>query len=278
MSYLEQEIIQVTRTVWETVLGLELDRLETHPVVRGGERTIAGSVRFSGAWNGALALQCPRSLARRAAATMFGVSLTEPAQSEMQDAVGELANMTGGNLKSVLPEPCRLSLPSVVEAIDSVPLIAGMELITEIAFDCGGELVLVRLLREETKVEGPHKEIREFTRVHAEVGVEVIVGAQVICTGHLVNLSLNGMLLLPVRGVEIGSPCQVTLVLGSDGPAIRANGRVVRAGDDGLGVSFEELVGVESLEHLRNLIRYNGTDVRRIDGEFECHLGLRSEP
>jgi hypothetical protein len=129
-----------------------------------------------------------------------------------------------------------------------------------------------------TMRETPQRNNREFTRVHAAVGVEIIAGAQVIRAEHLVNVSLNGMLLSPVPGIEVGTACQVTLILAADGPRIRANGRVVRAGDTGLGVSFDELIGVESLEHLRNLIRYNGSDVSRIEEEFDSHLGLRREP
>ena len=33
----------------------------------------------------------------------------------MRDAVGELANMVGGNIKALMPGSCQLSLPTVAE-------------------------------------------------------------------------------------------------------------------------------------------------------------------
>jgi chemotaxis protein CheX len=148
MSFLEKEITQVTQTVWEAVLGLTLDRLESHQPPRAGERMLSGAVRIFGAWNGALALLCPVPLARQAAATMFGVEPWAATLSETQDAIGELANMTGGNVKALLPEPCHLSLPTVVESADFTVRMPGTELVTEIAFDCSGRLLVVRLMQE----------------------------------------------------------------------------------------------------------------------------------
>ena len=34
--------------------------------------------------------------------------------ADIADALGELANIIGGNVKSLLPEPCALSLPHVL--------------------------------------------------------------------------------------------------------------------------------------------------------------------
>jgi hypothetical protein len=56
--------------------------------------------------------------------------------------------MTGGNLKSLLPEPCRLSLPTVVEGIDLSTRLHGGEQVTCVSFECGGAPLVVRLLRK----------------------------------------------------------------------------------------------------------------------------------
>ena len=44
---------------------------------------------------------------------MFGVDPESISVEQVEDALGELANMTGGNFKSLVPGPSVLSLPRV---------------------------------------------------------------------------------------------------------------------------------------------------------------------
>jgi chemotaxis protein CheX len=146
MQFLEEEISNVATTVWESVLGLTLVRRDGVPPAP--DRAVAGWVLFSGAWEGAVTIETSAEFARRAAATMFGVDPDAASVADTQDAIGELANMTGGNVKSLLPEPCRLSLPTVVEGTDLTARLLGGELVTSVAFDCNGSTLVVRLLRK----------------------------------------------------------------------------------------------------------------------------------
>jgi len=146
MQFLEDEIAQVASTVWESVLGLNLvRRAEASPLP---ERSVSGSVQYSGAWEGAITIEISAEFARRAAATMFGVDPDVATVADTQDAIGELANMTGGNVKSLLPEPCRLSLPIVVEGSDLSTRLVGGQLVTCVAFDCNGSMLVVRLIKK----------------------------------------------------------------------------------------------------------------------------------
>jgi chemotaxis protein CheX len=53
-------------------------------------------------------------VARQLTAEMLAIpSPVEVADGDVADAVGELVNMVGGNLKSIMPGPSSLSLPSV---------------------------------------------------------------------------------------------------------------------------------------------------------------------
>lgn len=146
MQFLEEEIIQVANTVWESVLGVSLVRRPDLPA--SPARLVAGTVQVSGAWEGAVTIETSAEFARQAAATMFGVDPAAASVADTQDAIGELANMTGGNVKSLLPEPCRLSLPSVVEGQDVTTRFPGGELLTSVAFDCQGAPLVVRLIRK----------------------------------------------------------------------------------------------------------------------------------
>jgi chemotaxis protein CheX len=44
---------------------------------------------------------------------LLGVQEADVSLEDMRDAAGELANMTGGGLKALMPQPSRLSLPTV---------------------------------------------------------------------------------------------------------------------------------------------------------------------
>ncbi|HTS87532.1 MAG TPA: chemotaxis protein CheX [Gemmatimonadales bacterium] len=146
MQFLEQEIRQVTETVWESVLGVTL--LRGQKTTRRLERSMAGCVQFSGAWEGAITVECSTDFARHAAATMFGVERSATSEDDARDAIGELTNMTGGNVKALLPEPCRLSLPTVLEGSATTGGHPGGEPVTTVSFDCLGSPLVVRLLRK----------------------------------------------------------------------------------------------------------------------------------
>ncbi len=145
MNLLEAEIGQVAELVWESVLGVGLIR-RTDPLP-ALDPVMSASVRISGAWEGAVTIECTAHFARTAAATMFGVALPEVSAADTRDVIGELTNMLGGNVKALLPEPCRLSLPTVAEgsALALRPL-SGV-LLTTVLFECQGSPLAVRLHR-----------------------------------------------------------------------------------------------------------------------------------
>jgi chemotaxis protein CheX len=141
VQYLEEEISQLAAMIWDSVLGMTLVR-RSRPGPDG--RHITGCVRMTGAWEGAVSIECGAEFARTAAAVMFGMDAAAASPADTRDAIGELANMAGGNVKALLPEPCRLSLPAVAEDGTGLGLPTG-ELVTAVAFDCQGAPVVVRL-------------------------------------------------------------------------------------------------------------------------------------
>jgi chemotaxis protein CheX len=75
---------------------------------------VSASVSVTGAWRGHVVVRCSEAAARKAAAALLGVELEDVTPDDVTDALGELANIIGGNVKSLLPEPCALSLPHVL--------------------------------------------------------------------------------------------------------------------------------------------------------------------
>ena len=58
---------------------------------------------------------CSRPAVRAAAARMFSVPEAELTNEDLRDALGELTNMVGGNVKTLLPGSEFISLPTVIE-------------------------------------------------------------------------------------------------------------------------------------------------------------------
>ncbi len=59
---------------------------------------------------------------------------------------------------------------------------------------------------------------------------------------------------------------------------VHATGTVVRSAPDGCALQFNEIIGIDCLEHLRNLILFNAADTAQVEREFHEHLGLRQDP
>ncbi len=138
-------VVTLASDVFRLTLGLELTPRESTPAVPAG-RTIEGCVHVSGAWTGAVVLQCGRPLAERVAHIMFSCGTRKPVLADVQDAIGEITNMVGGNVKALNKDECSLSLPSVVEGSDFSLRIPGTTVLLSVPFDCEGHLLLVHVL------------------------------------------------------------------------------------------------------------------------------------
>lgn len=113
MEFLESAGIKIAQDIWQTVLNAEVQPQLTKDME--GHLPLASWVRITGPWNGIVALEFSEALARKAAAVMFQLEESQVSSIQLMDAIEELANMAGGNLKGVLAGPSHLSLPSVGE-------------------------------------------------------------------------------------------------------------------------------------------------------------------
>ena len=76
--------------------------------------TVSAWVTVSGPWNGAVVITCAPQTAAELTRCVLGAHAPEELYSEdVDDALGELANVLGGNVKSLLPGPSQLGLPEV---------------------------------------------------------------------------------------------------------------------------------------------------------------------
>ena len=138
------DLAEITCEIWTAMLGLDL--VEVPDGDLAGEEAMTGSVQITGDWEGAVTVQLSQELASRAAASMFGMAPAEITDDEAADTVGELANMAGGNVKSLLPGRCQLSLPSVTAGRDYHISVRGSEVLKRAVLSCDGQLVVVTML------------------------------------------------------------------------------------------------------------------------------------
>ncbi|MEK9629805.1 MAG: chemotaxis protein CheX [Nitrospinota bacterium] len=152
MQQFENEICHYTEDIWKSILDLDVKKTEDAFCPLGGESILAGCVHITGEWEGAVALDCPVELAKKVASIMFQLKEDEITTDLIEDGLGELTNMTGGNIKSLLPEPCYLSLPAVTMTQHGLR-IPGSELETMITFECWGYRFRVSVLKKVEKSE-----------------------------------------------------------------------------------------------------------------------------
>ena len=106
---------QITTNVMTDMLGIEV---APTPQLDRTKNDLVASVRISGDWEAQLEVRTPVSSARRIASTMFSAHMDDLAEDEVTDALGEIANMIGGNLKGLQDGETRLSLPCVGKDCD----------------------------------------------------------------------------------------------------------------------------------------------------------------
>jgi chemotaxis protein CheX len=110
-----EDLAEITNEVWGSLLdpGQECPLL---PFPVDGASEVSATVSVTGAWRGHVVVECSGPASRLVAATLLSVEAGVVTGEDVADALGELANVIGGNVKSLLPGPSALSLPQVTLA------------------------------------------------------------------------------------------------------------------------------------------------------------------
>ncbi len=115
---LEGLVTGAVTELFSTMLRTNMQPAPLEPGFGNGEPHIAGAVGFVGRLSGMVYVFTTVSFARHITATFLGLREAEITGDEMiNDAVGEMANMLVGHMKSRLSDrgmPCMLTIPSVV--------------------------------------------------------------------------------------------------------------------------------------------------------------------
>jgi chemotaxis protein CheX len=128
------ELAQIVESVFATMLSLEVSECAA-PWFANRDRLTA-AVHMAGDWNGAVLLECDPRQACRFASLFLSMEPRETVDDVVRDVLGELVNMIGGNMKSVLMRGIQLSMPSVVDGSDYCLRICGGKVRDRLAFQC----------------------------------------------------------------------------------------------------------------------------------------------
>ena len=145
---IEKHIIAATAEVFETMVMLEVA-----PGAPLAEKitsfcdSISGMLGFSGDLKGMLNIHCPRSVALAITGSLLGLEVDE-INEDVKDAIGEIANMVAGSIKTGLAtegKNLELSIPTTIAGKSyAINTLAEAERVV-VPFDSAGSRFLVEL-------------------------------------------------------------------------------------------------------------------------------------
>jgi chemotaxis protein CheX len=139
-------IAEITKGVFSTMVMLDVvaDAPLNEPVINFHD-TMTSMVGLAGAFSGVLAIHSPKNLALRITSNMLGMEVTE-IDDDVNDAMGEIANMIGGDVKHIFSPKgadINLSIPTVIYGSDYVLESMSTAESLVMPFDCEGERFLL---------------------------------------------------------------------------------------------------------------------------------------
>jgi len=164
-NLIRDNIARAVGDVFKTMLGREpvltpvtnnLNEIwPQQPLAEQGRPHIVGTVGFIGDANGLIYLYLDIAFARLCTCHLLGMTeeeLTEAGDEVMNDAIGEITNMTVGSFKNGICDagyPCKLTIPSILHGSNFT-----IEPISSVTrhvyhFDCNGHKVIADLLLKD---------------------------------------------------------------------------------------------------------------------------------
>jgi len=139
-------LTEVVQSLFATMVGLPVEK---PPVCRSLPQPLplAAAVHITGVWNGGVLVRAGEGLVRRAASRMLQCPEEQVGLADLHDTLAEIVNILGGGIKSLVPGPTRLSLPTVLHSRDydwQIPQAASLACQL---FYCQGQPMTVRLFQ-----------------------------------------------------------------------------------------------------------------------------------
>jgi len=114
---IREKLIEATIEIFTGMVMMDISSVgEPMERTKIFKKSITGMVGLAGTHKGVLAVHFPNEVALAVTSNFLGMDVEE-VNEDVQDAIGEIANMLGGNLKTILSDRGRdiqLSLPSTI--------------------------------------------------------------------------------------------------------------------------------------------------------------------
>jgi chemotaxis protein CheX len=138
-----EDVAQVVDDIAGAFLGTGASQA---PPLPESPRGVVACVHVTGAFRGSVVLSVTEPFGVFCAAAMLDVDPEAVDGDALVDTVGELANMIGGSVKALLPEPSVLSLPVVSRGDGRGLTVPGATTLTTTDLTCAGETLRVTVL------------------------------------------------------------------------------------------------------------------------------------
>ncbi|HJV66726.1 MAG TPA: chemotaxis protein CheX [Geomonas sp.] len=140
------KIAEITKGVFSTMVMMDVaDQKPLTEAVVTFHETLTSMVGLAGSHSGLLAIHCPKALALKVTSNMLGMEVTDIGE-DVNDAMGEIANMIGGDVKHIFSPKgadINLSIPTVIYGSDYVLESISTSEAMVIPFECEGEQFLL---------------------------------------------------------------------------------------------------------------------------------------
>ena len=143
----EEMLHPILEDIFSTMFGMPMEAKGQVSEVHIDGRACLCSISITGTWNGIVLVQCSDALAKEIGTVMFSSDAETISKAEIKDAMGEITNMVGGNLKRILPGPSVLSLPNVMFGSDLSWKVPGPADICIFCVLISGMLLIVTIVR-----------------------------------------------------------------------------------------------------------------------------------
>lgn len=117
---IQDKMIDATKEIFSTMIMMEITLEEIKESHGPLTDTITAMIGLAGTHRGVLAVHFPYAVAMAITSSFLMMDVTEM-NEDVHDAMGEIANMLGGNVKTILSEKGRdidLSMPSTISGAE----------------------------------------------------------------------------------------------------------------------------------------------------------------
>lgn len=158
IANVEALVNNAVTTVFDTMLAMPMQDAPVETCVFGDAPQIASAVGFAGTTSGVIYLYTTVRFATRITAGLLGLSEGEAQREDyVNDAMGEIANMVMGHVKSRLTDrgvKCVMTIPSIVRGSGLGIEAVSHTQVQRMGFRSGGECVLVEVMIENNDGKG----------------------------------------------------------------------------------------------------------------------------